>query len=141
MLQQKMIDLFVAMVKESPVLSINLHAASPDGEAVGKATFEISPDLANDPLIKAAPDRRGILPQAWKKYGRASAELTAPPEFLTQLTSGDQLRQLEQSGLLTREGANYVCRAAFKDGEWVINGHPIKPPAAPDPHDSSSSHS
>jgi uncharacterized protein YdgA (DUF945 family) len=141
LLQEKMIELFVALVKESPVLSINLHVASPDGEAVGKATFEISPDLANDPLLKANSDRKGIVPLAWKKYGHASAEVTAPAEFLAQLASANQLQQLEQSGLVTRDGANYVCRAAFKDGEWLINGHPIKPPAAPDPGDPSSSHS
>jgi uncharacterized protein YdgA (DUF945 family) len=136
MLQEKMVDLFVAIVKESPVLTINLHAASPDGEAVGKATFGISPDLANDPLVKPGnPNRKGMVAQAWNKYGHASAELAAPPEFLAQLTKPDQVRQLEQSGILVHDGANYVCRAAFKDGGWMINGHPVKVPTAPDPPD------
>jgi len=142
MLQEKMVDLFVAIVKASPVLTVNLHAASPDGEAVGKATFGISPDLANDPLIKAGnPDRKGMVAQAWNKYGHASAQLTAPSEFLAQLSKPDQVKQLEQSGILVRDGANYVCRAAFKDGGWQINGHPIKVPAAPDAPDLSNRHS
>ena len=132
MLQEKMIDLFVAIVKESPVLSVDLHAASPGGEAVGKATFEISPDLANDPLIKTGnPDRKGMVAKAWNKYGHASVELVAPPGFLAQVTKPDQLKQLEQSGVLARDGANYVCRATFKDGGWLINGRQIKLPAAP----------
>ena len=86
MLQEKMVDLFVAIVKESPVLSVDLHAASPNGEAVGKATLGISPELANDPLIKSGnPDRKGMIAQAWKKYGHASVELVAPTGFLAQL--------------------------------------------------------
>lgn len=142
MLQEKMIDLFVAIVKESPVLSVDLHAASPNGEAVGKATFGISPDLANDPLIKAGnPDRKGMVAQAWSKYGHASAEVAAPPDFLAQLTKPDQLRQLEQSGILSRDGANYVCRATFKDGEWLVNGRAIKLPAPPGPPSITNRHS
>jgi hypothetical protein len=134
MLQEKMIDLFVAIVKESPVLSVDLHAASPNGEAVGKATFGISPALVNDPLIKSGnPDRKGMVAQAWKKYGHASAEVVAPPDFLAQLTKPDQLKQFEQSGILTRDGANYVCRATFKDGGWLVNGRQIKLPAPPGP--------
>ncbi len=132
MLQEKMIDLFVALVKEAPVLSIELHVASPNGEAAGKATLGISPDLANDPLNKAGnPDRKAMVGQAWKKYGHASAELVAPPDFLAQLTKPDQLKQLEQSGILIRDGANYVCRAIFKDGGWLVNGRQIKLPAPP----------
>jgi uncharacterized protein YdgA (DUF945 family) len=142
MLQEKMIDLFVAIVKESPILSVDLHAASPNGEAVGKATFGISPDLANDPLIKAGnPDRKGMVAQAWSKYGHASAEIVAPPDFLAQLTKPDQLRQLEQSGILTRDDANYVCRATFKDGGWLINGRAIKLPAPPGPPSITNRHS
>jgi hypothetical protein len=132
MLQEKIVDLFVAIVKESPVLSIDLHATSPDGEAAGKATFGISPDLANDPLMKAGnPDRRGMIAQAWNKYGHGSAELVAPTGFFAPLAKADQLKQLEQSGILARDGANYVCRANFKDGGWLINGRKIKLPAPP----------
>ncbi len=134
MLQEKIIDLFVAIVKESPVLSIDLHAASLDGWAVGKAMFGIAPDLANDPLIKPGnPDRKGMVAQAWNKYGHATAELVAPTAFLARLTKADQLKQLEQSGILARDGANYVCRASFKDGGWLVNGRKIKPPAPPAP--------
>jgi hypothetical protein len=132
MLQEKMIDLFVAIVKESPVLSVNLHAASPDGDAVGKSTFGISPDLANDPLMKPGnPDRKGMVAQAWNKYGHATAELDIPPDFLAQFAQADQIKQLQQSGILIRDGSNYVCRAAFKDGVWLLNGRPIKFPTAP----------
>jgi uncharacterized protein YdgA (DUF945 family) len=142
MLQEKIIDLFVAIVKESPVLSVDLHAASPNGEAVGKATFGISPNLANDPLIKAGnPDRKSMVAQAWNKYGHASAEVVAPPDFLAQLTKPDQLKQLEQSGILARDGTNYVCRATFKDGEWLVNGRAIKLPAPPGPPSITNRHS
>ncbi len=132
MLQEKIVDLFVAIVKGSPVLSIALHAADPGGEAVGKATFEISPDLANDPLIKTVnPDRKGMVAQAWRKYGHAAAEFVAPLGFLAELSNPNQLRQLEQSGILARDGANYVCRANFNDGKWLINGRNFALPASP----------
>jgi len=132
MLQDKLVDLFFAVGKESPVLAIDLHIGSPDGEAVGKATFGISPDLANDPLIKPGDrDRKGIVAQAWNKYGHALAELVAPTGFLAPLAKADLLKQLEQSGILAREGANYVCRASFKDGGWLVNGRKIKLPAPP----------
>ncbi len=132
MLQEKIADLFVAIVKQSPVVSIDLHAASPDGQAVGKATFGISPDLANDPLIKAGnPDRQGMVAQAWNKYGHATTELVAPAGFLARLTKADHLKQLEQRGIFARDGANYVCRASFKDGGWLVNGRKIALPAPP----------
>jgi hypothetical protein len=137
MLQGKIVDLLVAIVKESPLLSVDLHAASPNGEAAGKATFGLSPDLANDPLMKAdSPDRKGIAAQAWIKYGHASVEVVAPATFLAQLANADQLKRLEQSGILARDGANYVCRASFKNGEWLVNDRKIKlpaPPANPNP--------
>jgi hypothetical protein len=47
------------------------------------------------------------------------------------LAKPDQIKQLEQSGMLVRDGGNYVCRANFKDGEWVINGRKMKLPAPP----------
>jgi hypothetical protein len=132
MLQEKIIDLFVAIVKESPVLSIDLQAAGPDGQAVGKAALGISPDLANDPLVKPGnPDRKKLVAQAWNKYGHAVAELTAPAGFLARVTRPDQLKQLEQSGIVVRNGANYVCRASFKDGGWLVNGRKIEPPVPP----------
>ena len=132
MLQKKIVETFVAIVKESPVLSIDLHAASPNGEAVGKGTFGISPDLANDPLITSGNlDRKGMVTQAWDKYGHASIEVVAPTGFLASLAKPEQIKQLEQSGMLVRDGGNYVCRANFKDGEWVINGRKMKLPAPP----------
>ncbi len=142
MLQEKMAELFVAIVKEAPVLSIDLHAASPNGEAVGKATFGISPDLANDPLMKADnPDRKGMIARAWNKYGHASAEVVAPASFLAQLANANQLKQLEQSGIVARDGANYVCRPSFKNGGWLVNGRKIKLPAPPVRPNSTSRHS
>jgi uncharacterized protein YdgA (DUF945 family) len=132
MLQKKIVETFVAIVKESPALSIDLHAASPNGEAVGKGTFGISPDLANDPLITSGNlDRKGMVTQAWDKYGHASIEVVAPTGFLASLAKPEQIKQLEQSGMLVRDGGNYVCRANFKDGEWVINGRKMKLPAPP----------
>jgi uncharacterized protein YdgA (DUF945 family) len=132
MLQEKIVDTFIAIVKESPVLSVDLHATSPDGEAVGKAILGISPDLANDPLVKSGnPDRKGMVTQAWDKYGHASVEFEAPSGFLAPLAQADQLKQLEQSGILVRDGANYVCHANFKNGEWLINGRKMKLPAPP----------
>ena len=133
MLQEKIVGLFVAIVKEGPALFIDLHAASPNGDAVGKATLGISPDLANDQSIKAGnPDRKGMVAWAWNKYGHATVEFVAPLRFLVQLTKADRLKQLEQSGILTRDdGANYVCRASFKDGGWLINGRKIALPAPP----------
>src|ERR1700730_14932471 len=135
MLQQKIVDLLVAIVKESPVMTIDLHAASPNGEAVGKATLGLSPDLANDPQIKPASPK-GIPAQAWAKYGHASAELVAPATFLAQLANADQLKRFEQSGILARDGNNYVCRASFKNGGWLVNGRKIMlsaPPSHPNP--------
>jgi hypothetical protein len=135
MLQGKIVDLLVAIVKESPVMTIDLHAASPNGEAVGKATLGLSPDLANDPLMKAGSPK-GIPAQAWTKYGHASAEVVAPATFLAQLANADQLKRFEQGGILARDGDNYVCRASFKNGEWLVNGRKIKlpaPPAHPNP--------
>ena len=130
MLQQKIVDTFLAIVKESPVLSIDLHVASPNGQALGKATFGISPDLANDPQLKSGnPDLKNMVAQAWNKYGHASAELMAQTSLLATLLKADQLKQFEQNGILVREGANYVCRANFKDGEWLINGRKMKIPA------------
>jgi hypothetical protein len=72
-----------------------------------------------------------MVAQAWDKYGHASVELVAPTAFLAQLAKADQLKQLEQSGILIRDGANYACRANFKDGEWLINGRKMKLPAPP----------
>jgi Bacterial protein of unknown function (DUF945) len=141
-LKENTIKLIVAIVKESPVLSINLHAVSPNGEAVGRATFGISPDLLNDPLMKANhPDGKSMAAQVWHKYGHATVELAAPPGFLAQLTKAEQLRQFEQSGILIRDGANDVCHASFKDGGWLINGHKIELPAAPAPSNLTSRHS
>jgi hypothetical protein len=132
MVRQQILELFVAAIRESPVLSIDLHAAGADGEAQGKAAFGISPDLANDPMLKnLLSEGRGLAAQAWNKYGRASAELIAPAGLLAQITRPEQLRQLEQSGALVRDGANYVCRATFKDGGWLINGRQMKLPAPP----------
>jgi hypothetical protein len=132
LLQEKLIDLIVAIVKESPVLSIDLHAASPDGQAAGRASFGISPDLANDPLMRPGnPDRKGMVAQAWNKYGHATAEFVAAAAFLARLIKTDQLKQLEQSGSLVRDGANYVCRATFKNGGWLVNGRKINLPAPP----------
>ena len=129
-LENLLIHADVQRLKESPVLSIDLHAASPNGEAVGKGTFGISPDLANDPLITSGNlDRKGMVAQAWDKYGHASIEVVAPTGFLASLAKPDQIKQLEQSGMLVRDGGNYVCRANFKDGEWVINGRKMKLPA------------
>lgn len=142
MLKERIIDMIVAVVKESPVLSIDLHAASPNGDAAGKATFGISPDLANDPLIKAdQPDGKGIAAHVWNKYGHATVELAAPPGLLTQVTKAEQLRQFEQSGILVRDGANDVCHASFKDGGWLINGRKIEFPAPPAPSNSGDRHS
>jgi uncharacterized protein YdgA (DUF945 family) len=142
MLKEETIHLILAMVKESPALSIDLHAVSPNGDAAGKATFGISPDLVNDPLMKADhPDSKGMAAQVWHKYGHATVELGAPPGFLTQVAKGDQLRQFEQSGILVRDGANDVCHASFKDGGWLINGHKIELPAAPAPSNLTSRHS
>jgi hypothetical protein len=47
------------------------------------------------------------------------------------LSNPNQLRQLEQSGILARDGANYVCRANFNDGKWLINGRNFALPASP----------
>ena len=130
--KRQILELFVAAIKESPILSIDLHAASAAGEARGKAAFGISPDLASDPMLNNLLSQgRGLLAQAWNKYGRASAELVAPAGLLAQVTRPEQLKQLEQSGILIRDGANYVCRAAFKDGGWLVNGHEMKLPAPP----------
>jgi uncharacterized protein YdgA (DUF945 family) len=129
MLKGKIVDLFVAILKESPVLSIDLNAASPGGAAVGKALFGISPDLANDPLIKSAnPDSKGVIAQAWNKYGHARVDLAVPEGFLAQLTKADQLSRLVQMGLLARDGVNYVCHARFSDGGWLVNGRKIRLP-------------
>jgi hypothetical protein len=139
MLQQKLLELFAATIKESPILTIELRAASPGGDGAGKATFGISPDLANDPLLKPHnPAPKGVVAQAWNKYGHAAVDLAAPPGFLAQVTKPAQLQQLEQSGILVRDGANYVCRATFKDGGWMVNGRKIKLPARPPRPDLSS---
>ena len=132
MLQEEIVGLLVAIVKESPVLSFDLRAASPDGEAAGNATFGISADLADDPLIKGGNlNRKGMVAQVWRKYGHATAQFGAPPGLLAQVAKADQLKRLEQSGILIRDGANYVCRASFKDGGWLVNGRKIELPAPP----------
>jgi hypothetical protein len=132
MLQEKIVEAFVAIVKDSPVLSIDLRAASPNGQAVGKAAFGISPELANDPRVNSGnPDLKSMVAYAWNKYGHASAELVAQAGLVAPLLKPDQLKQLEQNGILIRDGANYVCRANFKDGEWLINGRKMKLPAPP----------
>lgn len=130
MLQQKVSELLAAIVKESPLLSIDLHAGSPNGEAVGKATFGFSADLANDPLI-SNPDRKGMIAQAWNKYGHASVEIVAPQSFLAQLANANQLQRLEQNGIVVRDGDNYICLPTYKDGEWLVNGRKINVPAPP----------
>ncbi|HEY2523708.1 MAG TPA: DUF945 family protein [Candidatus Binataceae bacterium] len=130
--KRQILELLVAAIKESPILSIDLYAASAAGEARGKARFGISADLANDPMLNNLLSQgKGLVAQAWNKYGRASAELIAPAGLLAQITRPEQLKQLEQSGILIRDRANYVCRAAFKDGRWLVNGHEMKFPAPP----------
>jgi len=130
--KRQILELFVAAIKGSPILSIDLHAASAAGEARGRAAFGISADLASDPMLNnLLSEGKGLVAQAWNKYGRASAELVAPAGLLAQVTRPEQLQQLEQSGALVRDGANYVCRATFKDGVWLVNGREMKLPAPP----------
>jgi uncharacterized protein DUF945 len=132
MVKREIHDLLVAVIRESPVLSIDFDGASADGAAHGKAAFGISSDLAHDPMLdNLLSVGRGLVAQAWNKYGRASAELIAPAGFLAQIARPEQLTQLVQSGILIRDGANYVSRATFKDGGWLVNGRQIKLPAPP----------
>ena len=80
-----------------------------------------------------------MIAQAWNKYGHAAVELAAPPGFLAQLTKPEQLSDSNKCGILVRDGVNYVCRATFKDGGWMVNGRKIKLPARP-PRPNLSSH-
>jgi hypothetical protein len=142
MVKEKSVDLIVAIVKDSPVLSFDLHAVGSGGEATGKAIFGISPDLANDPMMKAGHfDNKGMAAQVWNKYGHATIEIAAPPGFLAQVTKAGQLKELEQSGILVRDGANDVCHAIFKEGGWLINGQKIEFPAPQAPSNPGNRHS
>jgi hypothetical protein len=132
MMQQQIYELLTEIVKGSPAVSLGLRVGSPDGEAVGAAKFQLSPELANDPLLKAGnQDRRATMAAVWSKYGGATANFEAPVSAITHLAKPDQLKQLEQNGILVRSGANYICRASFKDGAWFVNGRKIQMPASP----------
>ena len=67
--------------------------------------------------------------------------IAAPPGFLAQVTKAGQLKELEQSGILVRDGANDVCHAIFKEGGWLINGQKIKFPAPQAPSNPGNRHS
>jgi hypothetical protein len=130
-MQRELYEMLAAVVKQSPVFSLDLRVSSPNGKAVGTAKFQLAPELANDPLFKPGnPDRRGMMAAAWNKYGDAAVDFEAPATLIDQVAKPDQIRQLEQNGILVRDGSKYVSRASFRTGGWLVNGRKVQLPAA-----------
>jgi len=131
-MQRQLYEMIAAVVKGSPAVSLDLHVSSSNGEAVGTAKFQLAPELANDPLFKTgSPDRRSMMSSVWNKYGDATVEIEAPVSVVNQVAKAGQITQLEQNGILVRNGTTYVCRASFKSGEWLVNGRRIQVPTSP----------
>ncbi len=128
-MQREMVQAFVAIVKGSPIASVSLKIASARGDAAGTANFTIAPELVDDPMLQSNDvERKDLIAQAWKKYGQATVNAAAPVALLEHLATPAQLKRLEQNKLIVREGDKYTCRATFKDGGWLINGHKAEPP-------------
>jgi len=128
-IQRQMVDAFVAIVKGSPVASLKMRIASAYGDATGTANFTISPELGNDPMLGSNEvEHKDLIAQAWRKYGQATVNLVAPAMLIVHLTTADQLKRLEQNNVLVREGDNYVCRATYRNGGWMVNGRKAGPP-------------
>lgn len=132
MLRAKAADLLIAIVKQTPVLSIDLDAAGAGGKAIGHAQLVIDGDLAKDPMLKdEAADGKALAARIWNKYASVTADLTVPPALLAQVANDDQIKRLEANGVLVRDGANYICHASYKGGDWTVNGKKFRPPGPP----------
>jgi uncharacterized protein YdgA (DUF945 family) len=136
LLRRKMIDVFAAILKQSPVATLELRVASPSGTAEGHGQLEIAPAAADDPALNADNLGKDVLNRLAKKYVSFSAEFNAPAALLAQLASAEQLKNLELAGALVHDDDKYVSRAVYKDGEMLVNGrkletmHPMPCPGA-----------
>lgn len=122
----------VAMIKQSPVLVFGLHITSPEGPTVGQVRMGIAAALASDPrlfrLKDPTPVDKDLMQQLMQQYGYANGDLSVPQAFAARVASADNLRKWETSGMLKREGANFVSHFTYKDGRLLVNGKKIEPP-------------
>jgi uncharacterized protein YdgA (DUF945 family) len=132
LLTEKAGTFVVAMVKQSPALAFGLHITSPEGATVGRANLGIAPALVNDPrlarLKDPTPADKDLMQQLMQQYGYAYGDLSVPRAFAARAASADNLRQWETSGMLKREGANFVSHFTYKSGVLLVNGKKIEPP-------------
>jgi uncharacterized protein YdgA (DUF945 family) len=122
----------VAMLKQSPALVLGLHIASPEGPTVGQVRMGLAAALANDPrlarLNDPTPADKDLMQQLMQQYGYANGDISVPRAFAARAASADNLRKWETSGMLKREGANFVSHFTYKDGVLLVNGKKVEPP-------------
>ena len=132
LLTEKAGTFLVAMVKQSPALAFGLHISSPEGATVGRANLGIAPALANDSRLNRlkdpTPADKDLMQQLMQQYGYGYGDLSVPQAFAARAASADNLRKWEASGMLKREGANFVSHFTYKNGVLLVNGKKIEPP-------------
>jgi len=132
LMTEKAATFVVAMVKQSPALILGVHITSPEGPTVGQVRMGIAAALANDPRLARLKDPtsadKDLMQQLLQRYGYANGDLSVPQAFAVRVASADNLRKLETSGMLKREGANMVSRCSYKEGRLLVNGKKVEPP-------------
>ncbi len=128
LMRQKMVDVFVAIVQQSPIATLELRVASPNGTADGHGQLEIATAIASDPAVNADILSKDAFNRLARKYVSFSAEFTAPTALLAQLANADQLQGLERAGALVHDGDKYLLHASYKDGQMLVNGRKFEPP-------------
>jgi uncharacterized protein YdgA (DUF945 family) len=121
----------VTIVRQPPVLALGLHVVSPDGTSVGAAKMGLAPGLAEDPrfenLKQSDPDQKQLMEQLIRQYGYATGDFAMPQAFATHTFGPDKLRMSIASGVLKRDGANYVSHFSYQRGKGIVNGKKFQP--------------
>jgi uncharacterized protein YdgA (DUF945 family) len=132
LMTEKAATFVVAMVKQSPALILGVHITSPEGPTVGQVKMGIAAALANDPRLARLKDStsadKDLMQQLMQQYGYANGDLSVPQAFAARVASADNLHKWETSGMLKREGANFVSHFTYKDGGLRVNGKKVEPP-------------
>jgi uncharacterized protein YdgA (DUF945 family) len=136
LLGEKAHAFLVGIVRQPPGLALTLHVVSPDGASVGRAKMGLAAGFADDSrfvrLKQTDPDEKQVMKQLIQQYGYASGDVSIPQSFAARIVSADKLRTSEESGVLKRDGANYVSHFSYQGGELIVNGKKFQPtPARP----------
>jgi uncharacterized protein YdgA (DUF945 family) len=78
--------------------------------------------------IAKQPEMQQALIQQLQGNDPAKANQAAPtPEQLAAMQTDKQIAALEQSGLITTDGSDYVVEVALDQGKFSVNGKPFDP--------------